>query len=61
MNGKAWLPTPEEKVKILDWRVKALKESPHMLDYDGLLTRPCIKINKEGPRLKTEFRSHDAL
>ena len=35
--------------KIIDrtghWRIRRLKESVHMLDYNELLSRPSIKLN----------------
>lgn len=51
--------SPWTEGKILDkeepWRVRHLKESVHMLDYENLLSRPSIEINmKWEPLIKRE-------
>ena len=39
-----------DKVEIIDraelWRIRRLKESAHMLDYNDLLSRPSIFVNE---------------
>lgn len=49
MEGKGVITNLWNKVKILDreehWRIKYLKESTHILDYDGLLSKPNIELN----------------
>ena len=37
-----------DKVEIIDrvdWRIRRLKESAHMLGYNDLLSRPSIELN----------------
>ena len=46
-KGNHW--TLWDEVELIDraeyWRIRRLKESAHMLDYNDLLSRPSIEIN----------------